>query len=208
MFKKIVLAVALIALPVLGAMAQQKFAHVNPQAIIVEMAEYKKAVADIETMQKNYQDELQRTEEEFNKKYQELVAQQDSLPRNILERRQKEVQDMYQRQQQFQQDPGFIHVGLASGTPCAQDMHPDLLAGIAAEHAAALDERGFRAGTGAGQCGTDARHAAADHSNVEFCLPGSNHDASPFRFALSFCDAARYDRPKTGHGARRRHGAS
>ena len=40
--------------------------------------------------------------EEFNKKYQELVAQQDSLPRNILERRQKEVQDMYQRQQQFQ----------------------------------------------------------------------------------------------------------
>ena len=85
MFKKIVLAVALIALPVLGAMAQQKFAHVNPQAIIVEMAEYKKAVADIEAMQKNYQDELQRTEEEFNKKYQELVAQQDSLPRNILE---------------------------------------------------------------------------------------------------------------------------
>ena len=104
MFKKIVLAVALIALPVLGAMAQQKCAHVNPQAIIVEMAEYKKAVADIEAMQKNYQDELQRTEEEFNKKYQELVAQQDSLPRIILERRQKEVQDMYQRQQQFQQE--------------------------------------------------------------------------------------------------------
>lgn len=104
MLKKIVLAVALIALPALGAMAQQKFAHVNPQAIIVEMAEYKKAVSDIEAMQKNYQNELTRTEEEFNKKYQELVAQQDSLPRNILERRQKEVQDMYERQQQFQQE--------------------------------------------------------------------------------------------------------
>ena len=69
MLKKIVLAVALIALPALGAMAQQKFAHVNAQAIIVEMAEYKKAVSDIEAMQKNYQDELQRTQEEFNKKY-------------------------------------------------------------------------------------------------------------------------------------------
>ena len=91
MLKKIVLAVALIALPALGAMAQQKFAHVNAQAIIVEMAEYKKAVSDIEAMQKNYQDELQRTQEEFNKKYQ---------------RRQKELQDMAQRQEQFQQEAG------------------------------------------------------------------------------------------------------
>ena len=106
MLKKIVLAVALIALPALGAMAQQKFAHVNAQAVIVEMAEYKKAVSDIEAMQKNYQDELQRTQEEFNKKYQEYVAQADSLPRNIAERRQKELQDMAQRQDQFQQEAG------------------------------------------------------------------------------------------------------
>jgi len=104
MLKKIVLAVALIALPALGAMAQQKFAHMNAQAVIVEMAEYKKAVADVEAMQKNYQDELQRTQEEFNKKYQEYVAQADSLPRNIAERRQKELQDMAQRQEQFQQE--------------------------------------------------------------------------------------------------------
>ncbi|MCR5574538.1 MAG: OmpH family outer membrane protein [Bacteroidaceae bacterium] len=104
MLKKIVLAVALIALPALGAMAQQKFAHINSMAIISEMAEFKKAQTDLETMQKNYQDELQRTQEEFNKKYQEFVAQADSLPRNIAERRQKELQDMAQRQEQFQQD--------------------------------------------------------------------------------------------------------
>ena len=47
---------------------------------------------------------MQRSEQEFNRKYQELIQQQDSLPRNILERRQKEVQDMAQRQQQFQQE--------------------------------------------------------------------------------------------------------
>ena len=104
MLKKIVMAVALIALPTLGAMAQQKFAHMSAQAVIVEMAEYKKAVSDLEAMQKNYQDELQRTQEEFNKKYQEFVAQADSLPRNIAERRQKELQDMAQRQEQFQQE--------------------------------------------------------------------------------------------------------
>ena len=101
MLKKIVMAVALIALPALGAMAQQKFAHMNAQAVIVEMAEYKKAQTDLETMQKGYQDELQRTQDEFNKKYQEYVAQADSLPRNIAERRQKELQDMNARIQEF-----------------------------------------------------------------------------------------------------------
>ena len=55
-------------------------------------------------MAKKYQEEMQRGQEELNKKYQELVQQQDSLPKNILERRQKEVQDLAQRQEQFQQE--------------------------------------------------------------------------------------------------------
>ena len=38
------------------------------------------------------------------KKYQEFMAQKDSLPTAIAERRQKELEDMAQRQQQFQQD--------------------------------------------------------------------------------------------------------
>mgnify|MGYP007028808654 CR=1 FL=1 len=37
---------------------------------------------------------MQRTNEEFQKKYQEFLAQADSLPKNIAERRQKELQDM------------------------------------------------------------------------------------------------------------------
>ena len=84
MLKKIALIAAMIALP-LAAMAQAKFAHMNAMA-------------------KQYQDEMQRTAEEFNKKYQEFLAQQDSLPQNIAERRMKELQDMEQRQQQFQQE--------------------------------------------------------------------------------------------------------
>lgn len=103
MLKKLAIAIVLFALP-LGAMAQGKFGHMNSAQVITNMDEYKKLTSDLETMQKNYEDELNRTSEEFNKKYQELVQQQDSLPRNILERRQKEVQDMYERQQQFQQE--------------------------------------------------------------------------------------------------------
>lgn len=103
MLKKIALLVVMFALP-LGAMAQTKFAHMNSQEVIITMPEYTKAQADLDAMSKEYQTEMQRTQEEFNKKYQEFLAQADSLPKNIAERRQKELQDMAQRQEQFQQE--------------------------------------------------------------------------------------------------------
>ena len=103
MLKKIALLVVLFALP-LGAMAQTKFAHMNSQEVIMAMPEYAKAQADIEALSKSYTKDLERTQEEINKKYQELLAQADSLPKNIADRRQKELQDMAQRQEQFQQE--------------------------------------------------------------------------------------------------------
>ena len=103
MLKKIALLVVMFALP-LGAMAQAKFGHMNSQEIITVMPEFTKAQADLDALSKQYREEMQRSEEEFNRKYQELLQQQDSLPKNILERRSKEVQDMAQRQQQFQQE--------------------------------------------------------------------------------------------------------
>ena len=94
------------ALP-LGAMAQAKFAHMNSQDVIAVMPEFTKAKLTWTPCLKKYQDEMQRTNEEFQKKYQEFLAQADSLPKNIAERRQKELQDMApppQRQEQFQQE--------------------------------------------------------------------------------------------------------
>ena len=120
MLKKIALLVVMFALP-LGAMAQTKFAHMNSQEVIITMPEYTKAQADLDAMSKEYQTEMQRTQEEFNKKYQEFLAQADSLPKNIAERRQKELQDMAQRQEQFQQeaykklDEAIQAVGKAEG---------------------------------------------------------------------------------------------
>ena len=96
MLKKIALLVVMFALP-LGAMAQAKFAHMNSQEVITVMPEFTKAQADLDAMSKKYQDEMQRTNEEFQKKYQEYLVQQDSLPKNIAERRQKELNDMAQR---------------------------------------------------------------------------------------------------------------
>ena len=104
MRKRLSFALLMLFLPIMGALAQSKFAHLNSQDIISEMREYKVATATLADMQKKYQDELNRTKEDFNKKYQEYLAQAEGLPRNIAERRQKELQDLAQRQEQFQQD--------------------------------------------------------------------------------------------------------
>ena len=105
MLKKIAL-VMLLALP-MGVFAQNlKFGHINAQEIITVMPEFTKAQNDIQNLEKQLTAELQRTQEEFNKKYQEFqqAIAKDSLPQNIAERRQKELQDMAERQEQFQQE--------------------------------------------------------------------------------------------------------
>lgn len=105
MLKKIAL-VLMLALP-MGVFAQNlKFGHINAQEIVSAMPEFAKAQSDIEALDKQLTSELKRTQEEFNKKYQEFqqAIAKDSLPANIAERRQKELQDMMQRQEQFQQE--------------------------------------------------------------------------------------------------------
>ena len=72
MLKKIAL-VMLLALP-MGVFAQNlKFGHINAQEIITVMPEFTKAQNDIQNLEKQLTAELQRTQEEFNKKYQESL---------------------------------------------------------------------------------------------------------------------------------------
>lgn len=103
MLKKIAIIAIMFILP-LGVMAQAKFGHMNSQEVISAMPAFTKAQADLDALAKQYQKEMEQAQQEMSRKYQELLQQQDSLPKNILERRQKEVQDMVQRQEQFQQE--------------------------------------------------------------------------------------------------------
>jgi outer membrane protein len=91
----------------MGVAAQTlKFGHITSNEIIMAMPEFTKAQTDLQALEKKYTDEIKRTNEEFNKKYQEFqqAMAKDSLPQNIAERRQKELQDMMQRSEQFQQE--------------------------------------------------------------------------------------------------------
>ncbi|MGL5273491.1 MAG: OmpH family outer membrane protein [Phocaeicola sp.] len=101
MLKKIALLLLLIA-PL--SVFAQKFGHVKSMELVTAMPEYTKAQTDIQAMQKQYEDEIKRANEEFTKKYTEFQNEQANLPKNILERRQKELQELSEKGMQFQQD--------------------------------------------------------------------------------------------------------
>ena len=101
MLKKIALLLLLVAPMSLFA---QKFAHFRSMDIIPVMPEYAKAQTDIQALSKQYEDEIKRSAEEFNKKYAEYQQEQQNLPQNIQERRQKELQEMMEKGNQFQQE--------------------------------------------------------------------------------------------------------
>ncbi|MEG1580513.1 MAG: OmpH family outer membrane protein [Bacteroidaceae bacterium] len=99
--KKLILLVLLLAPLSLFA---QKFGHFNSEDIVKIMPEFEKTKLDIQTLQKQYEDDLKRVQDEFNKKQDEYAKQRDSLPDNIKERREQELQGLYTRMQQSAQD--------------------------------------------------------------------------------------------------------
>lgn len=86
----------------MGVLAQNlKFGHVYMSEVIVLMPEYTSARTELENLQKQYIDEIQKAEQEMQKKYTEYMSQRDSLPESIRQRREKEIQDLAQRGEEF-----------------------------------------------------------------------------------------------------------
>ena len=86
------------------ANAQAKFGHVNTQEIIQTMPEYTKAKGEIDALQAQYEADLKSMQDELQKKGDAFEKEQATLPENIKNRRQQELQDMYQKIQQSFQD--------------------------------------------------------------------------------------------------------
>ena len=102
MLKRFIL-MALIAIP-MGAFAQQKFGHVNPAAIMQAMPEYTTAQSELKDLQTQFEGEMKIMQDELQKKGEEYEKQKDTLPANIKERREKELQELYTRLQQYAQE--------------------------------------------------------------------------------------------------------
>ena len=86
----------------LGVFVQEsKIAIVNTQEVIQAMPEFATMQKQMADMEAKYKNEMQVMQDEYNKKYSDFVAQQDSLTENIKMRRMQELQDMEQRTQNF-----------------------------------------------------------------------------------------------------------
>ena len=101
--KKIILC-AICAFCGLTANAQAKFGHVNTQEISQAMPEYTAAKNEIDKLTAQYEADLKSMQDELQKKADAFDKEQATLPDNIKQRRQTELQEMYQKIQQSYQD--------------------------------------------------------------------------------------------------------
>ena len=68
------------------------------------MPEYTKAESEIKALQSQYEADLKSMQDELQKKSEAFDKEQASLPDNIKQRRQQELQEMYQKIHQSDQD--------------------------------------------------------------------------------------------------------
>ena len=82
----------------------QKFGHVNSQEIIQALPEFATARSEIEKLTAQYEADLKSMQEELQKKGEAFEKESATLPDNIKQRREQELNDLYQRIQQTYQD--------------------------------------------------------------------------------------------------------
>lgn len=82
----------------------QKFGHVNMQEIMQAMPEFTAAQTELQKLQEQYTADLKLMEGEIQKKMEAFDKEQATLPDNIKQRRQQELQEMYQKYQENAQD--------------------------------------------------------------------------------------------------------
>lgn len=99
--KKVII-MALLLAPL--SLFAQKFGHFDSSVIVQAMPDYATSQAEIQKLQKQYEDELTRMRDELQKKSQEYERQHDSLPDNVKQRREQELNELYQRIQQNYND--------------------------------------------------------------------------------------------------------
>ncbi|MBQ9462108.1 MAG: OmpH family outer membrane protein [Bacteroidales bacterium] len=100
--KKILL-VAALAIMSVAAFAQQKFAHVNFTELVQLMPESDQARATLEASSKEANETYQAMADEWNTKYQQYQQKAASWTPAIRETKEKELTDMQQRIQEFNQ---------------------------------------------------------------------------------------------------------
>lgn len=103
--KKILLAILLMA-PL--SIFAQKFAHFDLTQIIPNMKEYTAAQEELQKLTKQFEDDLKLMQDELQKKGEDYEKQKANLLDNVRQRRETELQELYNRLQTTFQDNNKI----------------------------------------------------------------------------------------------------
>lgn len=87
------------------AVAQQaKIGYFSYKAILEDMPDYVTAMLGVETLRKQYDEELKAASDEFNEKYELFLDQQSMLDEPIKQKRQSDLQSLLDRNTQFRNE--------------------------------------------------------------------------------------------------------
>ena len=81
-----------------------KFGYLSIDSVLQSMPEYAQMQHDMATMRQQYEAEMKRVENDFNKKYEEFLDGQKNFPKTILQKRQSELQEMLDKNIAFKKE--------------------------------------------------------------------------------------------------------
>ena len=101
--RKFILSILFCALPLLAS-AQVKFGYLSYSQALQSMSDYALAKENLAKLEEQFETEMKRAEEEFNKKYEEFLEGQQEFAVSIRNKRQSELQELMQKNMAFKQE--------------------------------------------------------------------------------------------------------
>ena len=86
------------------APAPIRFGYLNYQQALQAMPQYTLVQEQMAELRKQYEAEMQRVTNEFNRKYEEFLEGQREFPKTILQKRQTELQELMTRNVAFKEE--------------------------------------------------------------------------------------------------------
>ena len=88
----------------LHSSAQVRFGYLSYSEVLQSMPDYAKVKSDVAKLQGQFEGEMKRAEEEFNKKYEEFLEGQHEFAVSIRNKRQSELQELMEKNMAFKQE--------------------------------------------------------------------------------------------------------
>lgn len=82
----------------------QHFGYLSYNDVLHAMPQYQQAMKSLEELKKTYDQEMERSEQDFSKKFTEYLDGQKTFPENIMLKRQKELQLLMDQSLQFKKE--------------------------------------------------------------------------------------------------------